>query len=69
MKWPLHLDYLYSAYQDGCVTGDDDYDEDDLIHQCWQCYSHDSFACEADCNAMGHHAQGTIVSVDCDAGG
>jgi hypothetical protein len=56
----------YPTYQDGYVIGDDGTDDDDLINQCWKFYSHDSFACEADCIAMGH-AQGTIVSVD--AGG
>jgi hypothetical protein len=53
----------YPTYQDGYYIGDDGTDEDDLINQCWKFYSHDSFACEADCIAKGH-AQGTIVSVD-----
>jgi hypothetical protein len=56
----------YPTYQDGYVIGDDGMDDDDLINQCWKFYSHDSFACESDCIALGH-SQGTIVSVD--AGG
>lgn len=53
----------FPTYQDGYVIGDDGTDDDDLINQCWKFYSHDSFACEADCIALGH-AQGTILSVD-----
>eukprot|EP00980_Cylindrotheca_fusiformis_P026833 scaffold17607_cov77-Cylindrotheca_fusiformis.AAC.2 len=38
-------------------------DDNDLINQCWEFYSHDSFTCESDCLAKGR-AQGTILSID-----
>lgn len=52
----------YPTYQDGYFIGDSGTDEDDMINQCWKFHSHDSYACTAECVALGD-AQGTIVEV------
>jgi hypothetical protein len=50
------------TYQDGYFIGDSVVDGGNLINQCWQFHSHNSYVCDADCIAKAN-AQGTILSV------